>query len=430
MTMSWPTNWRDTLFVVVVIASLSPGANAHGPAPSPLQVLAADATGPSVVGTSIGLARRTPEGFAYVCPSAWNAGEDAFDRPIPVAATIGDVVVVLGRPHIMRSEQRGCEMAPVTGPLEGRGADALDVATISESGSPSFALLVDDGLEGTSVWTAGALEAPAQLLEPVVPLQSLGRNAGRIVAAGVDRREEERTLTLVSGPSAGPLVVTRLLPDALPEGAASLSSVRVRLVDEGDIWLVVATSDGFHLWRAFEDEDAGYLVEEVAQSEGAVHGPIPLCGTVAFATEGELQFVDAEDATCDAQAVGDLEIRCLGQEAGLAYACASFQLFSLDNDDGNLGAAPFFAMSDLSGPDLSCLDSDVERDRCTSVWTHFGAEAGLQTPEPSPTPEGEPESEPKSCACVRAPALSNLSSTLALLFCGLAFARRRTRDAR
>ncbi len=425
--------WQ-ALGVVVLVTTLSSDARAHGPAPSPLNILAFDAGEPTVVGTSIGLSRRTQTGFEYICPSAWNEGEDAFDRPIPVAAVANAVTIVLGRPHLMRSEQRGCQLTPLRGDLEGRGADALDVATIYAGVTPAtFALLMDDGLAGTSVWTASPLASFAPLLDAEVPLQSLGRNAERIVAAGVDRRDDERALALVVGPRLGPLEVTRLPASVLPAGAETLSSVRVRLVEEDALWLVVATAEGFHLWRAQEDEDAGFVVEEIVRSEGAVHGPVQLCGTTAYATDGLLRFVDAETAECDPQPLADLDIRCLGQTRGVPYACASFQLFELSADAGELSATNLFAMPDLSGPDLSCVETEEERDRCTAVWTHFGAEAGLLEPapegEPAREPEPAPEPEPTSCACATCQQRPAFAWAVAF---GLlaAFGRRRRESAR
>ncbi len=417
--------------VVVSGAVAGPVAHAHGPAPSPLSVVRAAGGEALAIGTSIGLARRTGDSFQYVCPSAWNEGEDAFDRPIPIAASLDDDMVVAGTPDIMRSTAGGCGFVAETGGLAGRGDATIDVAAITPRGEPAFfAALVDDGISGSSVWTADVGASFVESLPATVPLQSLAPASTGIVAAGVDRREEERALTLVTGPRQGPFTVERIPAGSLPEGGTTLSSVRLRLVDDSGIWMVVATTEGFHLWRVTLDaETQAWTVAELVLSDGAIHGPVPLCGATAIAVDRQLQFLDEPTTPCSLSAVEDLEIRCLGNLGDLTFACADFQLLAL-RDDENVSSDLLFAMTDLVGPDLSCFESDEARDRCTTVWTHFGAEAGLVDPAPEPAPEtGEPEPTPPLCRCVVSKTHRPWWPLALATFAALSFRRRRRRRA-
>ena len=413
---------------VVAIAVTTSNMHAHGPAPAPLSVLATDDGRPTLVGLSIGMARETSDGFEYVCPSRWRDGAEAFDRPIPLATTANGVVYVQGTTNLMRSVDNACSFSPVGGAVAGRSASLLDLATlVSPGGNDVVYAAFDEGAAGTSLWRSDGTGPFVERVAASVPLQSLVTGSARLVAAGVDRRAAERQLVLVVSDDEAQELQPQVVPvSALPEGGDSLSSVRVRLVDATSVWLVVGTSEGFHLWRA--DLATGDSVEEIAVTSGAIHGPIQLCGAPAYVVDGQLQFVDVEPA-CDLGNTEDLLVRCLGTRGDVDFACADFDLLTLSTSPGGVQAETAFSMSTLRGPDLSCDTGDAEAD-CQNVWVHFGAEAGLVSPEVEPeeiAPEAAPGGvvRPRYCACAATSTSSLPGLWTCLLGGGLLFVHRR-----
>ncbi len=401
----------------------------HGPVPAPLSVLAVDSDGnPSAYALSIGLGRVVGTSVRYGCPTEWLEGQEAYDRPIPVAAVVTGAIVVAGLPHLMRSTDEGCSFEPVGGELLGRGSQVMDVVVAS---STTALVVVDEGLEGSTLWALDATGAPRLVDVSAAGFQSARGSAVaafEFAVAGVDRSNDARAIVVGRGRAdqADGLVLRRFESAVLPPGGTSVSSVRVRRVDEAGVWLVVGTADGFHLWHVRDDD----TVVEIAQSTGAVHGPAQVCGALAYTVDGALSFVDGPPP-CDVSGF-DAEIRCLEQRGATTFACANFGMLSLGVVDGQLDVTQHFRMRNLGQPDFSCLADQEARDRCEAVWTHFGAESGLIEPVPEPgslEPEPEPEVGP-NCVCVTRSNTSTDTAVVSMLGVLVLVCRRRRANGR
>ena len=398
---TWLATW--------VALALAPTALAHGPAPSPLGVLAMDETGAraALVRTSIGLAvDHPPDAWTYACPSQWG------DHELARATSDGQTVVMVGGGDLYGSTDGACHFEAIAGVEGWYALDAIAwagrfwaPATLGAGGDDGGLLVVEAGgsatlahrWEGEDAFRCDAISASASGLVAVgaSPAPTLWRSNG-----------DHDALAWSSEPLAD-----------LP---TDTSHIDLRAVsDEGEIWLVVATEPGRELWRSAAE---GW--ERVGDPVVSIHGPVQISGRWTVVRDGVLE-TETEDGTWTV--VGEVDWTCLDQVDGVVVACTLTNALAIDAiDDGGVTARVVFEMVKLQAPLEGC-PSDVDgAASCQSDWVHFGAEAGLLDPNQLSTPGPSSAARPSSAGCgARPPGPSAWAVWLALLMLLQASSRQR-----
>jgi hypothetical protein len=335
-------------------------AQAHGPAPAPLDVLSGEATSPGLVRASVGLASRLPDGaYEYVCPSRWDGNE----RALAAASEDGRRVLVHSAGVAYRSLDGGCTFEAVT-------SDALYVTAavrwgggflLSAEGYPE-----DDDSDRSQLWAvdeAGtrALPLDVGVIDALLSVEGGALLAGARPAPFVARLGDDGTLApLASWPS--PSEWRRLSP---------------RAASSEGTWLVARDADVARVILVRADGSV-----EDGPAHDVIHGPVRVGARWVALFDGVLH--QRMEGTW--MAVGEVPWTCLGVVGGAPYACSLEGLFALRDDPAvpTPVAEPSFSLRQL-GPPRDCGDAD-QNAACVRDWAHFGGESGWLDSAPARTP--------------------------------------------
>lgn len=349
---------------------------AHGPAPSPLGVLAVDdidACGamagavPTRLRTVIGLATRRADGaYTYGCPSRWGDQELAL-----VAQDPSGGLLFAGSTAAWWSADGGCRVDPVpwaAGEVAVAVAPAPSGAWLVVSRPSGGALRRVDGAGAVEVdaWDDGRPTAVAVAGEAV----HIGIDGGRVRVGST--ASGWRTVSLAGAEG------TVVRPRRVAPGGGG-----------GD-----AHVEGFEGVRI-----AAYDVDEAAIAPG----PWPVggraLGPVAVPGWGDVVAVDQIAYDADGTSLGAVSWTFLQGAGGVAFAGVLGGVLRLEGTPDGLAAVPVFAMAQLAPPEASCPDPQAT---CALDWAHFGGESGWLATEPALCPDDvrttpPPPPEPGGC---------------------------------
>ncbi len=341
--------WLPALAVVVTCAS---PVWAHGPAPTPLRVLTTSGEIPDVVLTNIGIAVRTGESYAYVCPSLWGG----LETPLAVGQPAGEFVVVgTDAIHVAtQANARSCSLtaSPAFGPVDSSSIVALasgpDLTVIARVEGDQTSLIAADPLAGA----------------PFASYEMAGRADGALWTGAE---------FIVSG--ARPELAIHRVGDGDPTtarptapGPGSPQRLTPRYATASSVYFSAITDDGVELWRS---EDRGATLVRVLSGELSLHGPAAWCGGVIAVLDGAIVADPEAPPLCDMELFSGRRFQCLQNAGSFTYACENRVLYSLRDAE----IQPVFEVQDIDGP--ACPDARCDRD-----WLHFGAEAGLVDTSP------------------------------------------------
>ncbi len=354
-----------------LLASLASPVRAHGPAPAPLRVLAAEGERATLIQTNIGLAIHSQGGiYRYGCPSLWGGAE----TPLMAADEAGTLFVV-GASALHASSDRACNVDAALPD----GLVPSDVTALAAAG-PGRALLLarGDGAGGDGARLYGWTPGEVTLLRtwPGVRLDSLAVRGD--AAALVGARPSPQLWT---GPASGegPWAERTLTID--PEHAPQRLSVRAWSPDGGALHLAAVTDAGAAWLRAPLEGDGEIPAETLASGERSVHGPAPLCGGLFALVDNEPVPDPTAPPACDLAGLEGQRLTCLGATGGFTWTCRLRALERVDVAGEGAALTPWFSLDALVGPWPGCPDDPVARAACQQDWLHYGAEAGLLDPD-------------------------------------------------
>jgi len=330
---------RAILGALVLVGA---SARAHGPAPAALEVLEAEGRVPTLLRTSVGVARAEGDGtYSYGCPSGWGGRELA-----PMAAA-GEVIAALDGDVLRISQDRGCHWEASASDVRAVTSDAETIWALTEEEVLRF-----DGLQ-MQLWAA----VPGRA-------DDLGVDHGRVVVSGVE------VGVLVSSVHAPGWTQAEALP------SSPVSRLSVRAVGDAEVWLAASHDRGRTLWRGVGDDA---LVFEENTSGREIHGPVAHGAGWVMLREGVLEAWTGS---------GWEPVREVGW-TGLSERGDEVFAFSLDGVfvvDEALDPSPVFRFVQLGEGGCS-LDADAAL-ACELDWAHYGGESGWLDTRPATSPDG------------------------------------------
>ena len=357
-------------------ALLSP-AQAHGPAPAVLEVLARDAEGPTWLRASVGLLRRRPDGsWEHVCPDLW----DGNDRMLAAVADDRPLVVSTLEGFRMPATDRCEPWVPV----------------------PEVWLATADGVTGQLHWLQGTMANALTLMGESGPLESVPSEIGSvssIVARGGRIAVAGRTGVAIWAEGGW---TTTVLPERLRW---------VRAI-EGESLYGAAAVDGRY---APERIDPLGGTATLGPPGGDLLGPVRFGETMRALADG--QWLEERGDTWEPLGPAEQTWTCLRTldhgDARTVYACSLEGLFELSP-----GPLPVEAMARFRFVQIDQSDCAL----CEADWAHYGGDVGWLDTEPATSPDGERRVPGGGCSASGAGSAPAAGLLLVLAFVG---ARRR-----
>jgi hypothetical protein len=372
--------------------------NAHGPAASPLELLALEGgQDPSalVVRLNIGLAFAAGDGsFSYGCPSQWGDSEQAQAASSPD----GQRIVTLGKGVPYLSEDGGClfRARSVEGSTEDWYVehaihweeDLWGLATRGAGGQNGGVLNLSgyEHVTAELTWSSGDGSTPWAPTSVKVWLSSTGEETALVLAGAKDM-----PAIWVWQPRQGGIDgLDEIHLDILGEGVATLALRDVS--PDGEVWLVATRGDEREVWHGVpgsmlrEARSTGFaggveLVWELAYAtEGILLGPIRVGDDLWMVVDGMLRKgVTASEGTFDWPVHKEVDWTCLQIIGNDVIACRLRQLLRVDLES-EVEPTLLFDLSDLHLPSSDCPPDEEGAASCLMDWVHFAAEEGIFDP--------------------------------------------------
>jgi hypothetical protein len=316
----------------------SPRVAAHGPAPSVIAVVDADATGPKFLRLTGGLARRSEAGsYRFVCPAAW--GDDVV---LPAAAIPGGPVVVAGGRGLYLLDGNGVA-TPHPDPMA--AGSAIDFARM---GGKLYMLRTVMG--ASQVLEVDATAVRMIFSEPTVDSwTSIAATADTI---GLQRLATDRVEQVKI--TAEGMALSRESAPAPQDPILIIARATTQA-----LYSVVATATGRELGQIEGDQ-----WKRIELAVASIAGPVDVPDGQPFIAV-DTSLVRLPDPTIMLE--GMPPVSCLGRLGDIAYACT--------RDGASALAAtgvgqPIFALASMTPPDLTQLAA-AQQTLCETQWEHF-----------------------------------------------------------
>jgi hypothetical protein len=314
----------------------SSAALAHGPAPSAISVIDADASGPKVIRLTAGYARRVDANrYDFICPAAW--GDDVV---LPAGLIPGGPVVFAGgRGLYLGVEDGGVKPHP--------DPEAAKPPTdFAQLGGKLYVLRTvganSEVLEVDATTVKVVFTDPGTWTSITATSSAIG-----LLRLTEDRIEE----ALITGDG---MVLSRESAPAPKDPILVLARAT-----PSEVYVVVATATGRELGQIVGDQ---WKRIEVATSQ--IAGPVELPEGEAFvAVDTDLARLSAPQMLLE----GMLPVSCLGRNGDLAYACTRDGLAAMS--EAGVGE-PIFSLTTMIAPDLTKVDA-AQQSLCMTQWEHF-----------------------------------------------------------
>ncbi|MDB4975931.1 MAG: hypothetical protein JWN48_4272 [Myxococcaceae bacterium] len=328
-----PRHRRAASFFALAALGLcfrSPAA-AHGPPPAATALLAVAGEQATLVSLSQGLASRTADGFRFVCPEMWggNATAPAAGLAKGSAAIAGDKL------YLVSPEGRVVAHPDDVG---------SGIALVSQQDAV-VGLFLRDGQHELRRITESTSELVRGLDEPFMALAAGAEGELSLL------RWTDSTLVVQQVSSTGELLArtTWSAPSRVAYAELRAAAAQLYVVTWGSAapWVT--------LGRVTQQ---GYEPELEAGSD--IDGPLALTDGTVIARDGQLRSLPPGALA----APSNDHITCLGQYAGLAYACAHGDLMRVEPEGLS---TPLFELASLQAPDDQGL-TDKARQSCSARW--------------------------------------------------------------
>jgi MYXO-CTERM domain-containing protein len=388
----------------LVVAWSAVAQTVEAPIPTPLEVLAFDATPgcptaepgetPKVVRTNFGLARHLGDGtFGYGCPSALGGVADAQVAADPTAQTL----IAVGPTGLWRSEDGGCRASLLTlapgdvgyAALFWRNAFWLLAAHSEDPGASLYRMEVDTS-------------EPVRLLTwaDFRPDGMIGEDASALWLAGATPAPQLRRIALEGGLSGD----TPIAPLPVTSDLQALRPVAARA---GEAWIRAERRTASGLWEALSVSGGsqGLVIVTDAGVDGrSVLGPVWFGD--AWLAAVDQQPLQTPFGTPSWSPVGaPVGWTCLGQLGTTVWACSVGVLDRLVSyrEDGSIKAKSLFLLDQI-------VPGSCPGDACAEDLATLAAPAGVaENEEPALCPDGATArdlglTEGCGCTSTRAPA--------------------------
>jgi len=347
--MEWVTRIGCAVAFTCCTLAVRETALAHGDPPQALSVVATDRGEASVVRLNEGLARRSSQGWHYLCPALW--GDDAV---VPADSLPGGPVVIGASSGLFVADDSGTVTRHPDPAAEGR------VIALGAAASGLFALRVAaDGRHQV-------LRVEAERIETIFSTADVWGD----MAVGEDFIELVRL-------QAGRVHEQRLnaAGEVLQQGDAELppgsSAVFARMAGDQAYVVVLSSSALLELGRV---EQGAWVSLQKA---------ITISGPTQIADGGRFIALDNALARFDEERALPLEeparITCLRRRLDLDYACSDDGLRRLQREGL---AESLFELQALQEPDLEAVP-EAERLSCELQWRRYEIDlraAGIEPP--------------------------------------------------
>jgi hypothetical protein len=311
-------------------------AAAHGPAPSALAIVDADAAGPRVIRLTGGYARRVDASrYQFLCPAAW--GDDVV---LPAAAIPGGPVVIAGGRGLYLVDAAGV-VTPHPDPMA-----AMPATDFARLGGKLYVLRVSGA--SSEVLEVDATHVRLVFTDP----GSWTSIAATSSALGLQRLTETH------------IEQVRITADGTVLGRESAPSPEdpilvIARATTQELYSVVATGSGRELGQVVGDQ-----WKRIELASSSIAGPVEVpSGDSFIAVDTTLVRLPELQILLE----GMPPVSCLGRLGDSAYACTRDGLSALAPT--GIGE-PIFQLSSMSPPDLTTVAMD-QQSLCTSQWEHF-----------------------------------------------------------
>lgn len=337
---------RVTLSISLLggLCSVAPAARAHGGPPSVVGIVAADASGPTVVLVNEGLGLKRDGRWTFLCPSLWGNTSSTVAK-VPLALAADDQTSwIAGQQDLYRLQD---------GVFEPQGRSDLNSSHVELLAGDSrgvFALVLTDA--GTEIVRFGVPQ-PQIIWHSTDYWSSFVLNGDLLQVARVT--DDAKSLVLVSLSMTGDVTEMR----TIARDFAGDASVDLRPTPHG---LFAVMSSGMErLLVAVEEQSLRVVVRSATPILGPQASPD---GSLWIGADDQLRHAagDTYEATPEPRVV-----TCMGRWNSRPYACVTGELYAIENT--GLGTA-LFRLQGFEGPEPR-LVPDATKQYCDFQWLLF-----------------------------------------------------------
>lgn len=328
----------------LVLCSLAPRALAHGGPPSVVGVVAADATGPTVVLINEGIGLKRDARWTFLCPSLWgNASAAVAKVPLALSAD-GQSSWVVGEDDLYRLHD---------GELEAQARSDLNSSHVELLAGDSrgvFALVIAD--TGTEVVHFGMPQSEV-IWRSTDYWTSFVLHGDQLELARMT--DDAKSLVVVSLGMTGEVVSMQ----SIAREFSGDTSVDLRPTPRG---MFAVMQDGMSRLLVAVGEAS---LRIVARSMTPILGPqASPDGSLWVAADDKLQHAvgDTYEPASESRTV-----TCLGRWGSITYACLTGELHAID--DGGIGAQ-LFGLQGFEGPEPQLVPAAAKQS-CDFQWVLF-----------------------------------------------------------